>query len=82
MKKTIRDYYQTNLISTTSGEFYTPLLNFHISEIGLERMMFSVDYPFQSLEEGVAWFNTLELAPDDIQNLGTQRAIEVLRLDR
>ena len=82
MQKTIMEYYQTNLISTTAGEFYTPLLDFHIREIGAERIMFSIDYPFQSLQEGVAWFNSIDRSSEEMEMIGTTKTIEVLRLDR
>ena len=82
MLKNITQYYQTNLISTTSASFHTPLLKFHMEEIGLERIMFSIDYPYQTLEEGVNWFNGLRLPRHEKAMLGAKKAIEVLRLDR
>ncbi|KAF5343166.1 hypothetical protein D9758_017050 [Tetrapyrgos nigripes] len=59
MKQTVRSYYHTNLYSTTSGDFDTSLLLFHKSQIGLDRIMFSVDYPFESIEEASGWVNSL-----------------------
>jgi len=82
MKRTIREYYQRNLISTTAAEFANPLLDFHIEEIGVERIMFSIDYPFQSLEEGVDWFNGINVSRRDKDLIKNQVAIDVLRLDR
>lgn len=46
MLKNVSSYWKTNLFETTSGNFATPLLKFHIEEIGLDRITYSVDYPF------------------------------------
>ncbi|KAF5375394.1 hypothetical protein D9615_007949 [Tricholomella constricta] len=46
MQQNASAYWRTNLYETTSGNFATSLLKFHINEIGLDRIMYSVDYPF------------------------------------
>jgi 2,3-dihydroxybenzoate decarboxylase len=48
MKLNASSYWQTNIFETSSGNFQTPLLKFHMDTIGLDRMMFSIDYPFVS----------------------------------
>lgn len=48
MQKNVTTYFHTNIFETTSGNFATDLLNFHIGQIGLDRIMFSIDYPFVS----------------------------------
>jgi 2,3-dihydroxybenzoate decarboxylase len=42
-KRTIREYFATNIWVTTSGNFSTNVLNYVISEIGADRIMFSAD---------------------------------------
>ena len=49
MKKNVTTYFRTNIFETTSGNFATDLLRFHIGQIGLDRIMFSIDYPFVSM---------------------------------
>lgn len=48
MKRNASDYWRTNIWETTSGNFGTDLLQFHIKTIGLDRILYSVDYPFVS----------------------------------
>ena len=48
MKKNVTTYFRTNIYETTSGNFATELLKFHINQIGLDRIMYSIDYPFVS----------------------------------
>jgi 2,3-dihydroxybenzoate decarboxylase len=53
----IRDYFGTQLFVTTSGHFSTPALLCAINEIGTDSIMFSVDYPFESIPNGCAWWD-------------------------
>ena len=49
MKKNVTTYFHTNIYETTAGNFATELLKFHINQIGLDRIMYSIDYPWVSL---------------------------------
>ena len=42
-KRTIREYFATNIRVTTSGDFSTNVLKYVISEIGVDCIMFSAD---------------------------------------
>lgn len=48
MQKNVTTYFHTNIFETSSGNFATDLLKFHIGQIGLDRIMYSLDYPFVS----------------------------------
>lgn len=48
MQRNASSYWQTNIWETTSGNFATPLLKFHKETLGLDRIMYSIDYPFVS----------------------------------
>lgn len=83
MKLNVSSYWKTNLFETTSGNFATPLLKFHIDTIGLDRIMFSIDYPYVTIPEGAQWIdNTLPqvLPPADVLKLKRETAIQVLGL--
>lgn len=47
--KLVRDYFGEQLFITTSGHFSTSALMFAIGEIGAHSIMFSIDYPFESI---------------------------------
>jgi 2,3-dihydroxybenzoate decarboxylase len=74
-------YWQTNLYETTSGNFATPLLHFHISQIGLDRILYSVDYPFVTIAEGAAWVDGLALDQGDLTALKRGLAIDLFKLN-
>ncbi|KAF4582716.1 hypothetical protein EYR40_002640 [Pleurotus pulmonarius] len=86
MQRNLSSYWRTNLLETTSGNFGTDLLKFHISQIGLDRILYSVDYPFVAIEQGAAFINglpeTTGLSAEEIVALKRGRAIELLKLDQ
>ncbi len=55
LKQTVADYFKTNLWVTTSGYFSLPPFECAREVIGLERMMYSVDYPFSPNTRGKAF---------------------------
>ncbi|GJJ15367.1 hypothetical protein Clacol_009643 [Clathrus columnatus] len=82
MKETITSYWHTNLFETTSGNFATDLLQFHIGQIGLDRILFSVDYPYVTMEEGATWVDGLPLDGQDLLQIKRGLAIDLLGLDK
>jgi len=83
MKLNVTTYFHRNLYETTSGNFATDLLNFHIGQIGLDRIMFSIDYPYVNIPDGTTWLNSLTnvLNPQDFKTLQRDVAIKILRLN-
>ncbi|KAF5318317.1 hypothetical protein D9758_018679 [Tetrapyrgos nigripes] len=90
MNQTVRSYWHTNLYSTTSGDFDTSLLLFHKGQIGIDRIMFSVDYPFDSIEDASTWVNSLggtkggkgnALTREELLALKRETAIKLFKLN-
>ena len=48
---------------TTSGQFTTPPLHALVDTFGVDRVMFSIDYPFSPNAKGRAFLDALPLAP-------------------
>ncbi|TFK69210.1 amidohydrolase 2 [Pluteus cervinus] len=84
MLRNASDYWRTNLWETTSGNFATPLLQFHINQIGIDRILFSIDYPYVPIPEGAAWLDTLTSVLNEQDFLSVKRnlAIQLLKLDQ
>ena len=85
MQRNASSYWLTNLFETTAGNFATPLLQFHKSQIGLDRIMHSIDYPFALISEGQEWVNSLAdldvLTGEELLELKRGTAIRVLKLN-
>jgi 2,3-dihydroxybenzoate decarboxylase len=55
------DYIRRNIVVTTSGMFSAEPLACTIAALGAERVMFSADYPFESIEEAGAFMDNVPL---------------------
>jgi len=84
MKGSVSEYWRKNIWETTSGNFATALTKFHMDTIGLDRIMYSVDYPFVAIPEGQAWVESLNhvLSKKQLDSLKRGVAIKVLGLDK
>jgi predicted TIM-barrel fold metal-dependent hydrolase len=65
---------------TTSGIFTTPPFLAALLTFGIDRILFSVDYPYAPNERGRAFLNGLSLAPEDLRKLAHGNADLLLRL--
>lgn len=54
--KLVRDYFGEQLFITTSGHFSTPALMCAMGEVGVQSIMFSIDYPFESIPNACGMF--------------------------
>ncbi|EXJ55321.1 2,3-dihydroxybenzoate decarboxylase [Cladophialophora yegresii CBS 114405] len=79
-KKTIREYFAQNIWITTSGHFSTPTLRYCIEEIGVDRILFSIDYPFESFPDACNWFDAVDLDTADKIKIGRDNAKKLLKL--
>jgi predicted TIM-barrel fold metal-dependent hydrolase len=60
-----RDTFREHFWITTSGNFSTPALLCCLMELGADRIMFSVDYPFVPNPPGVKWMEGVPVSPAD-----------------
>lgn len=74
------EYFGPNITITTSGVFSHPALTDAISEIGIDNVLFSIDYPFESTEQAAEFIRTAPLAPADRERVAHGNAERVLRL--
>jgi gamma-resorcylate decarboxylase len=79
-KKPFAEYLRTNFILTTSGNFRTPTLLDAITEVGAERILFSVDYPFEDIAEGAKWLDSAEISDAQRLGIGSGNARRIFRL--
>jgi gamma-resorcylate decarboxylase len=72
--RTVSEYFSANFYATTSGHFHTRTLFNTIAELGVDRVLFSADYPYETMEEAAAWFDSSLLSRNDAQKIGRDNA--------
>ena len=75
-----REIFCHNFYITTSGNFSTPALLCCVLERGVDRILFSVDYPFSPNAAGRAFLDQLPLSPPDKEKLAHGNADRLLKL--
>lgn len=76
-KKTLREYLENNVSITTAGYFCTPPLLNAITEVGVDRVLFSVDTPYENITEGSTWFDTLPINQASIVKMGRTNTLKL-----
>jgi 2,3-dihydroxybenzoate decarboxylase len=72
--------FATHFYITTSGHFSTPALLCAMLEVGIDHLLFSVDWPFMENEPGTRWLETLPLSAEDVEKLCNANARRLLKL--
>jgi predicted TIM-barrel fold metal-dependent hydrolase len=79
-KKPVADYFRQHFWLTTSGNFSTSALRQAVAELGVDRVMFSVDWPFEDVGQGCDWIDKADLAEADRQKIGRDNAAKLFEL--
>jgi len=75
-----RDTFSEHFWVTTSGFFSDPALLHCIQEIGIDRILFSVDYPFVENAPGTEWAMRIPLSATDREKILNGNAKRLLKL--
>jgi 2,3-dihydroxybenzoate decarboxylase len=75
-----RDTFREHFWITTSGNFCTPALLCCVMEMGVDRILFSVDYPFVPNPPGVKWMEQVPLSTEDRAKILHGNAQRLLKL--
>jgi predicted TIM-barrel fold metal-dependent hydrolase len=78
--KSFRDVFCEHFWITTSGFFSDPALLCCVMEMGIDRILFSVDYPFVDNLPGAKWLETLPLCAADQEKLLSGNAKRLLKM--
>jgi predicted TIM-barrel fold metal-dependent hydrolase len=80
LKHPVGTYLRQNVHYTFSGFNYTaPFLDL-LLQVGVERIMFSADYPYQSMAQAQAFLDQLPVSPADKERIAHGNAERLLRL--
>jgi predicted TIM-barrel fold metal-dependent hydrolase len=75
-----RDIFASHVYITTSGNFSTPALICSMLEMGIDRILYSVDYPYVMNPPGTQWMQELQVAPEDKDKILSGNAKRLLKM--
>jgi 2,3-dihydroxybenzoate decarboxylase len=75
-----RDVFSRNNWITTSGNFSNPALLCCVQELGIDRILFAVDWPFVANVPGVEWMQSVPLCDEDKAKILSGNAKRLLRM--
>jgi predicted TIM-barrel fold metal-dependent hydrolase len=79
-QRTISQTLKDQVYITTSGIFTEPPLTAAIATFGIDRILYSVDYPFATNEVGKQFLDSLQLSVMDMEKLTHGNADKLLKL--
>jgi predicted TIM-barrel fold metal-dependent hydrolase len=79
-KQTISHYLRENFYITTSGNFRTQTLTEVMLEVGSDRILYSVDYPFEDMAIAAEWFNHAPISDTDRLKIAQTNAQQLFRI--
>lgn len=74
-------YLNRNFYITTSGTFHVPSFIGALLEMGVDRILFATDYPYESMEESSAWLDGLPISPEQRRKIESENARELFSLE-
>jgi predicted TIM-barrel fold metal-dependent hydrolase len=75
-----RKVFSNNFYVTTSGNFSNPALLCTMMEMGIDRILFAIDYPFVMNEDGMEWIPNMPICEEDKIKLLSGNAMRLLKL--
>lgn len=79
-QRTLVDTFRQQLHITTSGIFTQPQLQVAIDTIGIDNILFSIDYPFSNNQVGVDFLHNIPLPADQVEKIAHINADKLLAL--
>lgn len=79
-KLPIGHYLRENFYITTSGNFRTQTLTEVMMEVGADRILYSVDFPFEDAGIAANWFDHAAISDSDRTKIGRSNAQQLFRI--
>jgi len=76
----VSEYLKRNIYITTSGFFSDDALLYAIQKMGIERVMFSIDYPFESQSRACEWMDRVPLSLKNKELIAYKNAAKLLKI--
>jgi 2,3-dihydroxybenzoate decarboxylase len=79
-KLTLSEYLKRNIYITTSGWFSDDALKYLIKKVGIDRVLFSIDYPYEKQSVACEWMDNVPLPMKDKEKIAYKNAAKLLKI--
>ena len=80
LQKAPIDYLQDNMLVTTSGNWYEPAFQCTLAALGVDKILFAVDWPYEANRTGVEFLKRISVSEADRAKIAHLNAERELRL--
>ena len=80
LRKPVSEYLRNNVHYTFAGFNFTPTFLDLLMQVGVDRIMFSADYPYASMSEARAFLDRLPVSPDDREKIAHGNAERLFKM--
>jgi predicted TIM-barrel fold metal-dependent hydrolase len=80
LKRRPIEYMRENVVVTCSGNFYLPALICTVMALGIDNVLFSVDWPYESNIAATEFLKCIPFAVSDLEKIAYRNTERVLRL--
>ena len=80
LKREPIEYFRDNLLVTTSGNWYEPAFQLTLQALGVDKILFAVDWPYESNKTGVEFLKKIAVSESDRAKIAHLNAERLLRL--
>jgi gamma-resorcylate decarboxylase len=80
-KRPLGEYFRRHFHITTSGNFNDPAFRCTLDVMGRDRVYFSTDYPYETMEDAAQWFDLTTIIDEPARaQIGRANAINLFKL--
>ena len=80
LKKTALEYMRDNVWVTTSGNWYEPAFVCTMMAMGVDKILFAIDWPYEPNTAGMAFLNKLSISDGDREKIAHLNAEKLLKM--
>jgi 2,3-dihydroxybenzoate decarboxylase len=81
-RRPLGEYFRQNFHLTTSGNFNDPAFRCTLDVMGRDRVYFSADYPFETMDDAAGWFDSSTVINEaERTKIGRTNASKLFKLD-
>ncbi|OGA65558.1 MAG: hypothetical protein A3G81_28755 [Betaproteobacteria bacterium RIFCSPLOWO2_12_FULL_65_14] len=80
LEKSPLEYLRDNLVVTTSGNWYEPAFVCTLLALGVDNILFAIDWPYEANTTGMEYLRKLSVSDDDRAKIAHRNAERLLKL--